>query len=416
MKYWIRFILFIGFLPFFYLGLPAETGSPFIRNYSPKEYNAHSQNWAVIQDNRGIMYFGNVDGILEFDGYNWRRIQLTNYSMVRSLAIDKNGTIYVGAVGELGCLTPSQDRNITYKSLLPLLPENENPPADIWSILVTTHGIYFKTISNFLRFHNGKIHVIPAISRALGFTVRDKIFFPGDGLYFLEGNTPRRLPHTEPLDLRLTEQLFVLPYPGNRLLIATRGKGFYLYDIGMLRQGDSIRTDIQPHLTILKKFPTRVDDYIRENQLYLSRQISPDHWALTTFNGGIVVIDNKGKLVRLIDKKHGLVGNRVHDVFLDRQQNLWAVLNNGISHIELNSPISVYNENNGLEGTVMALYRFGRTLYAATPHGLFCLREYPLNSAGQKVKRKSRWCVPPGLKTSMWISAGSSPTPPVTCG
>ncbi|HLP61627.1 MAG TPA: hypothetical protein VK186_22495, partial [Candidatus Deferrimicrobium sp.] len=208
----IRLILLVIPVSLFYLHVFAETGSPFIRNYSPKEYNAHSQNWSVIQDNRGVMYFGNVDGVLEFDGVNWRLIRLPNFSMVRSLAIDKTGTVYVGGVGELGYLAPNKNGEIDYFSLLHLLDKKEPPPADIWSILVTSHGIYFKTISNFLRYVNGKIHIIPAVSRALGFTVDDKIFFPSDGLYFLDGSTVRRLPHTEALDLRLTEQLFILPY------------------------------------------------------------------------------------------------------------------------------------------------------------------------------------------------------------
>ena len=42
-----------------------ETGFPFIQNFSARDYNAHQQNWAVVQDPRGVMYFGNVAGVLE---------------------------------------------------------------------------------------------------------------------------------------------------------------------------------------------------------------------------------------------------------------------------------------------------------------------------------------------------------------
>ncbi|MCU0289807.1 MAG: hypothetical protein MUF15_25865, partial [Acidobacteria bacterium] len=384
-KCWIRVILYFILVSLSCLYIYAETGSPFIRNYSPKEYNAHSQNWSVIQDNRGVMYFGNVDGVLEFDGYNWRLIRLPNFSMVRSMAIDKNGTIYVGGVGELGYLAANTKGEMDYISLLPLLDKKQSLPSDIWSILVTGQGIYFKTISNFLRYENGKIEVIPAFSRALGFAVQDKIFFPADGLYFLDGSIVRRLPHTETLDLRFTEQLFILPYPGDHLLIATRKKGFYLYDLGMLKLGqdNSLHTGINPPLTILKRLPSEIDQYAANNQLYLSRQISPDRYALCTFNGGIVIMDINGKAVNIVDKLHGLPGNRVHDVFSDKQQNLWVVLNNGISYIELNSPISMFNERNDLEGAIMDLCRFNDLLYAATPHGLFCLRDYQGESRGQ---------------------------------
>ena len=37
-------------------------GIPFIRNYPRNVYNAGTQNWAITQDNRGIMYFGNKIG------------------------------------------------------------------------------------------------------------------------------------------------------------------------------------------------------------------------------------------------------------------------------------------------------------------------------------------------------------------
>ncbi|MGH7602060.1 MAG: hypothetical protein ACREOI_37325, partial [bacterium] len=43
---------------------PNETGLPFIRNYGPKEYGAHAQNWTILQDERGVMYFGNGIGVL----------------------------------------------------------------------------------------------------------------------------------------------------------------------------------------------------------------------------------------------------------------------------------------------------------------------------------------------------------------
>jgi len=32
---------------------------PFIRNYNPKEYGAAFNYWAIAQDQRGVMYFGN---------------------------------------------------------------------------------------------------------------------------------------------------------------------------------------------------------------------------------------------------------------------------------------------------------------------------------------------------------------------
>ena len=40
------------------------------------DYNAGIQNWAIAQDERGVMYFGNNSGLLEFDGSAWRLYEL----------------------------------------------------------------------------------------------------------------------------------------------------------------------------------------------------------------------------------------------------------------------------------------------------------------------------------------------------
>lgn len=39
-----------------------------IRNFTKNEYNAESQNWSIVQDTRGFVYFANNAGLLEFDG------------------------------------------------------------------------------------------------------------------------------------------------------------------------------------------------------------------------------------------------------------------------------------------------------------------------------------------------------------
>src|SRR6266446_5427276 len=69
-----------------------EKGLPFITNYFAKDYQASPQNWSIIEDDKGIMYFGNSYGLLEYDGVKWRLISSGN-SIVRSLSKDKRGRI-----------------------------------------------------------------------------------------------------------------------------------------------------------------------------------------------------------------------------------------------------------------------------------------------------------------------------------
>ncbi|NIM77725.1 MAG: helix-turn-helix domain-containing protein [Candidatus Aminicenantes bacterium] len=346
-----------------------EAGNPFIRNYTHKEYNAHHQNWAVVQDKRGVMYIGNGDGVLEFDGHYWRLIRVSNHSLVRSLAIDAEGTIYAGAVGEFGCLAPDTAGQLNYISLTHHLKDEDKNFTDVWSIHVTTRGIYFKTTPKIFHYYNGKINVIPVASNPFAFAVMNEIIIHSDGLYVLKEKEPRLLLHTKELSKDVTRLLFILPYKDDQILIATQNKGFYIYNLA-------------PPPSILKRFPTEIDDYILYNLLYLSKKISPHRYAFSTLNGGIVIMDDKGKLVRIINKNRGLQKNMVHDIFVDRHQNLWAALNNGISYIELNSPITLFNEKNGLEETVLCITRHRGQLYVGAIDGLYYLPAYksePLN-------------------------------------
>ncbi|HVC17746.1 MAG TPA: hypothetical protein VNE18_10640, partial [Rhodanobacter sp.] len=97
----------------------ADVGVPLLRNFSPMDYGAGPQNWAVVQDKRGLIYVANSDdGVLEFDGDHWRRIAVPNRSTVRSLALDADGRVYVGCIGELGYLAPDGRGRMRYVSLL----------------------------------------------------------------------------------------------------------------------------------------------------------------------------------------------------------------------------------------------------------------------------------------------------------
>src|SRR5215218_10022317 len=73
----------------------SERGLPFIVNYSPKTFNGLPQVWSVQEDDRGIMYFGSGNCLLEYDGNKWAKIPFNNNASgsARAMAKDKDGTI-----------------------------------------------------------------------------------------------------------------------------------------------------------------------------------------------------------------------------------------------------------------------------------------------------------------------------------
>ena len=62
-------------------------GLPEIVNYTKQAYNAGTQNWDIKQGRSGIVYFGNNEGLLSFDGTFWRLYPLPNHTIVRAVEI-----------------------------------------------------------------------------------------------------------------------------------------------------------------------------------------------------------------------------------------------------------------------------------------------------------------------------------------
>ena len=95
-KFFLPLVLGLLFWPasFLLAQTESEKGLPFITNYLPKDYKALPQTWSVTEDNRGIMYFGVQNGILEYDGVKWKKVIFKNNpGVVRALAKDKKGII-----------------------------------------------------------------------------------------------------------------------------------------------------------------------------------------------------------------------------------------------------------------------------------------------------------------------------------
>jgi hypothetical protein len=130
--FWCGLFLFLPLIVNSQSLIQTELGIPFIQNFPPKEYNAGNQNWATAQSRRGLMYFGNTEGILEYDGRSWRKIRTGNRSAVRSIAIDSADRIYVGAMGEFGFLNADSAGGLQFVSLIKHLDKSFLDFGNVW--------------------------------------------------------------------------------------------------------------------------------------------------------------------------------------------------------------------------------------------------------------------------------------------
>ena len=168
-------------------------GRPLIHNYNRRDFGAEVQQWDVIQDARGIMYFANNAGVLEFDGRNWRLIELPSRLGVRALAIDPTGTgrIYVGAGGDFGYLSPDAAGQLQFTSLMPPEAKQDRGFDQVFTPVSAPDGrVYFQARTKLCRWFNGRIgchDVAGALSRI--FVAGRKLYVQQQGVGLMEMKT-----------------------------------------------------------------------------------------------------------------------------------------------------------------------------------------------------------------------------------
>ncbi len=335
-----------------------EIGIPYFRNYTPKEHGGGAQSWAIAQDERGVMYFGNNFGVLEYDGVSWRTIRVSNGSVVRSLARAEDGTIYVGAQGEIGYLASDSLGRLQYVSLLDDVPEQYRDFSDIVRVHATNAGVYFQALDHLFLWSNSRMRVWkPENSFHLSFVVHERLYIrqAGTGLMQMLGDSLQLLPGGE--RFAETRVYAMLPFAENKILIGTREQGLFLYD-GLAAA----------------PFSTEADAFLAEHQLYHGAELADGTFALATLRGGVASINKEGKLLYVLDKSVGLEDNNVWFTATDAQQGLWLALNNGLARAEMPSPLSRFDERSGLRGVVEAMLRHRDKLYVATHQGVFYLQ------------------------------------------
>jgi hypothetical protein len=124
-------------------------GLPFIKNYSPKETGGYPENLEIKQDKRGILYFCNTKGLIEFDGVNWKMHSVPNKSIIWSIDIDTNGFIFIGAQDEFGYFAPDNQGKLIYYSLLGKIPRGKRLTSQPMALFLeeTKHFISLKMAS-----------------------------------------------------------------------------------------------------------------------------------------------------------------------------------------------------------------------------------------------------------------------------
>jgi signal transduction histidine kinase/CheY-like chemotaxis protein len=338
-----------------------EAGGLLIRHYPPEAYEGGAQNWALLQDARGVIYVGSTGALLEYDGVTWRRIVTPTRTTIRSLAADASGRIWVGGVGDLGYIEPNEEGETRFVSLIDKLPEDVRVFEDVWRLYTAPDGVYFQTQLAIFRWANGAFKVWKPTARIFNRAqfVNNTLYVgqPGLGLMALRGDTFEPVPGAD----RMGEEIYpiILPYDDTRLLMGTRANGLFLYDG-----------------TAMVPFATEADGLIKAS-LYRGFVLPNGAIALTTTLAGVVIVDRQGRLLEHIDQRSGLPSEQVYYVMPDREGGLWIGLAVGVARVEAQSPFSLFGREEGLRAAAADLIRHDGRLYIAHGQGVQYLRPRP---------------------------------------
>ncbi|WP_035651224.1 triple tyrosine motif-containing protein [Flavobacterium sp. ASV13] len=332
-----------------------KIGVPFIINYNPKTYKAASENWDVLQDSKGMMFFANHFGIMQFDGVRWSIVtQPENKSMVRSLAIDKKDKMYVGAQGDFGYAIQLPNGQYQYTSLVKLLPESARNFGDVIHTVIRNNEVIFFSYEEIFIYNNNKIKVLKSKEKFDDFfEVNKEIYISHNtkGLLKLKGDKLISVTNGEKFAGMKIRKMFETQ---NGFLLFTQKNGLFTFKDNQV-----------------KPFLTEADNLLKQNQISVAVELSDGYFGIGTRQSGLIVIDSSGHLIQHIDKKMGLQNDYVTNLKVDKEGNLWVTLKEGISQIQISSPLSRVLDTSNSETKIYCSQIYQNKLYIATDNGLF---------------------------------------------
>ncbi|WP_372754625.1 ATP-binding protein [Labilibaculum sp.] len=331
--------------------------TPFIRNFYSKEYKAELQNWALTQDYRGVMYFGNNNSVLEYDGVNWRKIGTPG--IVRSLDVDNNGRIFVGLGGDLGFLQADEIGVVNYVSLLDKIPEEHREFNYIDETIVANENVFFRTKGKIFILKENSISVLQDERFAKSFLIRDTLYISviGEGIMYYEGDDFQLLPGSQKfVDKRIQ---VMLPYGKDKILCYTVGKG-----IEFFAPNESDGAELAARFEKVSK--------IIDEARGLSGTVLPNgDFAIGTITNGILVFDKWGRIKNHYRQQNGLQNNSALELSSDINGQLWAALLNGISLVHDNLPFLDYSQQDNIKGPILCVQDYHDRLYVGTEQFLY---------------------------------------------
>ncbi|MEY2879595.1 MAG: hypothetical protein RLZZ15_1975 [Verrucomicrobiota bacterium] len=337
-----------------------EAGRPVFRNFRPTEYRGHPQVYGVATTPGGLVYLTSEQGLTEYDGQRWRHLWAPG-SMGFAVAADAAGRVWLGGMDEVGyfaAATPGGEQR--YHSVNDAIPAAERPFGRTRSLLMHGGAVYFSARGKIFRWREGAVRSWKIGTRAARLVAVGEALFAhalGVGLLRLEGDEWR--PVSAAPALVKSNDTALLPHGPGRLLAAISGDAFYEIDLAT---------------GALTPWATPAAALVRTAQSITGVRLRDGSLALGVQPLGLLLVSADGARVRRLDRTTGLVDNTVLSLAEDPAGGLWVGFNTGAARVELDSPVSVFDGDNGPpSGTIDCWGRHEGVLFAGAFDGLWRL-------------------------------------------
>src|SRR5690606_10214666 len=242
-----------------------------------------------------------------------------------------------------------------YRSLIDLIPETERKFADVWNIATRGNEVFFRTNTRIFHYKDERITVDKAATEWQFLGMAEGALYAQamhQGIMRYDGGFWK--PLTNHPDLEGTVVTGIMPYSQDTLLVTTLKNGLYYLT----------------HNTLVRK-KTSLDHLFTDDRIYCGLPVNQDWFVFGTTSAAVVIMDRADKLVQQYVYGEGLQKNNVRGVFIDRNQNLWLALDDGIDFIAVNSAVKYIQPNKTNPTSSYAIRLFDQHLYIGTSNGLY---------------------------------------------
>jgi len=351
----LKYLLFLFLTPVHLFG----QGFPAIMNYDLEDFGLFKQNYAIVQDSNGVIYVGNGQGIVSFDGVKWKWFHVPYSSHVLSLKYSENGIVYYGGENDFGFLVPDSINSVSPVSLRALAEERDYVIGDIWEIHETKGEIYFQTHKGFLRWDQKSLtSVQPNFDLYTSYELNGEIIVKErDGSFYrLKEKEFEKIEGLKDLE-KLYPQ--VLLGEKDAWIIGTLNSGLYR----------SIKDKLAP-------LNTDKDFLLKKAQVYKGAWINDNLFALGSLSSGIFIFDIEGKLVNQLkvmnpEAKIPITDNTILELKVDNSGLLWSASGDGINKTMINIQYITFSNSSGLNGNINSIKVSSNKIFVGTDQGLF---------------------------------------------